>query len=415
MVAAVSPAAGPRGWAMRVRRVEGAPVVAVRAWIRGGARAEEIPGQCYLTGRLLVEGTRRRDWRALAEQTEARGMLLQGLAGFEAHAVAIDALAGDWELALDWLAELLLEPAFPADRCELLRRQAEGELASQADQADLATGRAFLDQLYSPHPRGRPLQGTSEGLAALTPEHAADHHRRALGWGGVLSVAGAIDEERVAARLAELAAALPETVGAPPEPPSPPDDPDPRREIPTRALDQAHLYLGRLTVDREDPELPALDLLGVVLGAGSGLAGRIPTRIREREGLAYAASAEAAAGAARDRGRLVCYVGTSPATTARAEAAVREELARLHEEGPTGAEVEEARSYLLGREPFRRETARQWADLLAAAVLTGQPVDDPVWVTARLRAVTRDQVAAACRHLDPSRLAVTLGLPTAIW
>jgi len=412
MVAAVSPA--PPGWALRVRRVEGAPLVAVRAWLRGGVRSEEIPGQCYLAGRLLAEGTRRRDWRTLAEQTEARGMLLQGLAGFEGHAVALDALAGDWEVALDWLAELLLEPAFPADRCDLLRRQAEGELASQADQADLATGRAFLDQLYAPHPRGRPLQGTSAGIAALTPDHAARHHRRALGWGGALTVAGAIDEEQVGTRLAELAAALPAGSGAPPEPPPPPGDPEPRREIATRALDQAHLYLGRLTVHRDDPELPALELLGVVLGAGSGLAGRIPTRIREREGLAYAASAEAAAGAARDRGRLVCYVGTSPATAARAEAAVREELARLFAEGPTADEVEEARSYLLGREPFRRETARQWADLLAAAALTGQPLDDPAWVTARLRAVTRDEVAAACRHLDPSRLAVTLGLPAAI-
>ncbi|HNZ96216.1 MAG: insulinase family protein [Acidobacteria bacterium] len=407
----MSAPAPPTGWEFRVRRVEGAPLVAVRAWLRGGARAEAVPGQCYLTGRLLAEGTRRRDWRTLAEATESRGMVLTGTSGFETHAVALDALAGDWALALDWLAEILLEPAFPADRAALLCRQARAELASLADQADATTARAFLDQLYSPHPRGRPLQGTEESLATLTPEHAAEHHRRALGWGGVLTVAGLIDEAAVAERLAGLAAALPAGGDPLPEPPAPPATPLARREIVTRGHDQAHLFLGRLTVDQDDPELPALALLGIVLGAGSGLAGRIPTRIREREGLAYTATAETAAGAARDRGRLVCYLGTSPATLSRAEAAVREELARLVAEGPTPAEVEEARSYLLGREPFRRETARQWANLLATAALTGKPVDDPAWVIARLRGVTHSEVAAACRYLDPSALAVTVGLP----
>ena len=41
----------------RLRRTEGAPVVAVRLLLAGGARCEAIPGQALLTGRLLTEGT----------------------------------------------------------------------------------------------------------------------------------------------------------------------------------------------------------------------------------------------------------------------------------------------------------------------------------------------------------------------
>lgn len=401
-------------WSLRVRRVEGAPLVAVRAWVRGGARAEPQPGLAYLAGRLLAEGTARRDWHALAERSEARGMVLQAFGGFEAHGVAVDALARDWERAVDDLAELLLEASFPADRAELLNKQALAELESQADQADALTAREFLALLYDPHPRGRPLQGTPASIATLAAGPAADFHRRALGWGGVITAAGAIDEPAVARRLEELRQALPRQATAPPAPPAPDDGMPARRELRTRASDQAHLLLGHLTVDRAHPDLPALEVLGVVLGSGPGLAGRIPTRVREREGLAYSASAEAAAGAALDPGRLVCYVGTAPETVARAERAVREELDRLLADGPSAEEVEEAKSYLLGREPFRRETARQWADLLGLAALSGLPFDVPEWLNARTRAVTSAAVAdAARRHLHPERLRVTVGLPGA--
>lgn len=410
--------AGPDGppaapaWQVRVRRVDGAPLVAVRAWVRGGARAEAIPGQAYLAGRLLAEGTRQHDWHAIAARSESRGMVLQAFGGFEAHGVAVDALARDWERAVDDLAELLLEASFPEDRAELLKTQALGELESQADQADALTAREFLAQLYAPHPRGRPLQGEPAAIRSLSAADAASFHRGALAWGGVLTMTGALDDAAAAARLEQLRRALPTGSSAPPRPSPPPSGPAPRREFKTRANDQAHLFLGHLTVDRSHPDLPALEVLGVLLGSGPGLSGRIPARVREREGLAYAASAEAAAGAALDPGRLVCYVGTSPETVEQAERAVREELDRLLADGATATEVADAKSYLLGREPFRRETARQWADLLGLATLSTLPFDDPEWLNARTRAVTPEAVAeAARRHLHPELLRVTVGLP----
>ena len=127
---------------------------------------------------------------------------------------------------------------------------------------------------------------------------------------------------------------------------------------------------------RRHPDYAALELLAVILGSGAGLTGRIPARIREREGLAYTAYAQTVAGSGLDPGRLVAYVGTSPATVEKAERGVVEEITRLVEDGIEDAELEEARAYLLGREPFRRETARQWADLLIEAEEYGIPLDD---------------------------------------
>ena len=417
----------PPGLSVRVRKVAGQPVIAVRVWLGGGARVEAIPGQALITGRMLAEGTRRRDWRTLAEEIEARGMLLGTWGSFETHGVALDALAGDWETALEWAAEVALEPTFPEDRCRWLTRQAAGELESLGDQPEVRTAWGFLEQLYAPHRRALPLHGTAASLAALTPADCAAFHRPGRRR-AIIAVAGEIDEAAVAARVGELFAGAGAEPSPEPEPPAPRGSGEARRTVtlplPHRdeggegggdADGQAHLYLGHLTVGRSHPDHEALELLAVILGAGSGLAGRIPTAVRERAGLAYSAIAQTVAGAGLDPGRLVAYAATSPATLDRAETLMREEIARLLDHGVTDAELEEARGYLLGRDPFSRETARQWADLLAQSEHYGLPFDDPAWRRRRLEAPDRTAVeAAARRHVRPDELVVTVGVPASL-
>jgi len=92
---------------------------------------------------------------------------------------------------------------------------------------------------------------------------------------------------------------------------------------------------------------------------------------------------------------------------------VREELEKVYEQGVTEDEVEAARSYLLGREPFHRETARQWAVLELEAMLWNLPVIDPDWLRERLEAVRREDVGkVARRHLEPAKLVETAGVPS---
>jgi zinc protease len=404
-----SPQASPL--AIRVRRVEGAPVVAVRLWLRAGTRVEPVPGQALITGRMLTEGTRTRDWHRIADEAESKGMSLSSSGSFECLSVSVDALAKDWELALDWAAELLLEPAFPEDRCTWMARQAAAELESLMDQPDVKTAWEFLDQLYAPHPRCRSLHGSVESLVGLTPADCAELHRHALGHGILATVAGVVDEDAVRDRLLGLFSTLPEAAAPYPEPPAP-QGRAPRRQVGTEAEDQAHLYIGHITIPRKHPDYAALETIAVVLGSGAGLTGRIPARIREREGLAYTTYAQTVAGSGLDPGRLVAYVGTSPATVEQAERGVIEEITRVVEEGIEESELEEARAYLLGREPFRRETARQWSDLLTEAELYGIPLDDPDWRTEELSSFDVETAReVARRHIHPDQLKVTVGLP----
>jgi zinc protease len=223
-------------------------------------------------------------------------------------------------------------------------------------------------------------------------------------------VAGRVDSDRTHAAAEDLFQGESSPSLAAADVPLPRGLDEARRKVSTGSADQAHFYAGHLTVAADHPAVPALELVSVVLGSGSGLTARIPYRIREQEGLAYVVGAETVAGAGLDPGRLMVYVGTAPENLSRTEQVVREEMARLVESGITDQEMRDARAYLLGREPFRRETARQWSEILASAELYGLPVDDPDWMRERWRRLDRSEVEETVRrHLEPERLQVTIG------
>jgi zinc protease len=387
-------------------------VAAVRVWLLAGARNEAIPGQALVTGRMLTEGSRRRSWQAIAEAAEGRGMSLDSSADFEVLGLAVNCLAEDVERALDWAAELALDPSFPEDRCRWVAARAAAELQSLADHPEVRSSWSFLRQLYHPHPRSRSLLGRKSTLARLGPADCRNFHRQALAAGVLVSVAGEIDPDRCRDRVNGLFGGVEGGGRGLAEPPAPQGLKTRSRRLALPGVDQLYFHAGRLTLPIDHPDLPALRLLGIVLGAGAGLSGRIPQRVRERDGLAYTVAVESAGGVGLDPGRLSVFIISDPAHRRRLESAVREELARLAAEGPSEQELEEACAYLLGREPFRRETAGQWADRLAEAELYGLPLDRTEWLVERYRSVDLRRAAeVAADLLEPDSLRLTVGTP----
>jgi len=395
---------------IRCARAGASASVAIRVWLRGGLSSEGRPGLALLTGRMLAEGTRSRSWDRIAAEAEALGMDISAFGGPEVIGVAIDALAQDWRQAAAWAAELALEPSFPSERCAWLRRQTVAELTSLSEQPEVVAGWAFQEQLYAPHPWSRPLQGTRSSIESLSSEDCAAFHRQSLARGCIVSVVGDIDPTEVEPVLERLFSLVAEPVNG--DEPALPVGGEPERLVELPEGDQAHLLMGRLTVPVTDPDRVALELAAVILGSGPGLAGRIPERIREAEGLAYATHVATTAGAGLSPGRFVVYLGTAPRNVDRARAAVGEEVARILSEGILANEFEEARMYLLGSEPFRRETARQVALLQAQSCLYELPFDRAGWLAGELDRMDSTVVESAMvRHLDPERWFCTIGLP----
>lgn len=401
---------------LAAKRLDGLPLFALRVTIPGGSSVERSPGQAWLAGRMLGEGTLSRDWRRLSLELESRGLSLSCSAGVESHGLAIDGMADDWRWAVEIAAEMLHTPALDEDRCDWLRQQGMAELESLADQPEVNAGWAFLDQLYHPHPAGRMLQGGREELACLTVDHCRQFHQVALQRGVQLSFAGAADVEEVTKLAGSLFSNVSGDLVEPTLfPQSEVQHPIvglgmARRRVPVPGDGQSHLFAGNLTVDYCHPDVAALEILGVALGAGAGLAGRLPTRLREVEGLAYVVDVATLAGAGRIPGRLAVYCACRPDRIAEAEAAIRHELESIVTTGLSEREFETGRSYLLGQLAFSRESVRHWCDLLAESLYYRQPVWDLDWRRRQWQALDRQSVTAAIRrHLDGDRLQFTIG------
>ncbi len=398
------------GLRVLVRRVSDAPVVALRLWARGGSSVESIPGLAAVTGRMLSEGTKRRDHEQLAGDLESRGVSLSSYGGVEIHGLSLDALSEDWPTVLEVAGELWHKSTFDLERLEHVREQAKSELLSSEDQPDVKTSRAFLEQIYAPHALARPALGSAESLERVDPRDCIDLHRSCRACETVVSVAGDIDEDAVREALRErFAAAIGSTQGTA-DAPHPSGTPDTFRVVELTESQQAHLVMGHLTIPRRHEDLAALELLAVVLGAGSGLGGRLPGRLREQDGLAYSVQTHTVAGAGDHPGRFFVYLGIAPESVDAALEGVRSEIERLLDGGVSVGEVDEARSYLKGRELFRRETARQWADLMAEARIHQVACDSDAWAD-RWDISSSEVEAAARRHLSLDQLRVTLGKP----
>jgi zinc protease len=84
------------------------------------------------------------------------------------------------------------------------------------------------------------------------------------------------------------------------------------------------------------------------------MAGRLFSELRDRQALAYTASAYY--DPVREPGALILYLGTAPESASRAEEALRKEIERIRTEPVTTDELARAKGYLLGNYTMDRRT-----------------------------------------------------------
>jgi predicted Zn-dependent peptidase len=101
-----------------------------------------------------------------------------------------------------------------------------------------------------------------------------------------------------------------------------------------------------------------------------------------------------------------------PGDVARAIAAIDTEVRNLGENGPTVAEVEETRQFLMGSIPRMFETNQSIASFLQSAELFGLGLDHDRQLAGLFEAVTREDIASAAADvLRPDRAAVAIAGP----
>src|SRR5207244_7547335 len=115
------------------------------------------------------------------------------------------------------------------------------------------------------------------------------------------------------------------------------------------AVPQIVVTFGQIGPKRDDPHWYAAMVLNDIIGGG-GFRGRLMQEIREKRGLAYGVSTQLAP--YRHAGLIVGSVATENARVGDTIALIRQEWHRRRDDGPTAAELDDAKTYLAGSFPL---------------------------------------------------------------
>lgn len=355
------------------------PILSLTLMVRAGVVTEDptLPGLVHLTTSLFPQGTVRRNAVELAEAVDSLGAGLGVHADYDYLSLGLSSLAGDFDTAIDILAEVVVQPAFAED--ELVRKRSDvlALLKRREDDPGYLVRRRFLERLYGVHPYARPLLGTEESIGRSTVgDIRAFYTSQIRPERSVLAVVGQIETARTLDALERAFVAWSPGATPPPSVPDVPTEAAPRFErIQKDGVTQASLRVGGLGISRRHDDYVPAALLNYVVG-GSGFGSRLMRTLREEQGLTYGASSGFQARARG--GAFIAGCQTSLETMQRA----LDELLRLIDEvgrdGITEAELDWAKRYFTGSLPLTLQTNDQLAMHLLEMELYDLP--DEFWM-----------------------------------
>lgn len=359
----------PNGLTVVVRENPEAPVVAYSLLVKMGTRTEtpDNAGISNMLQLMLVRGTEKMDGEQIAAAADRMGGSIDAYGDADYSEIAATALSRSGQPMLELVADVALRPTVPEGTVRAVRDFIVRQIRNRGDKPfDVAADR-MRAALFGSNPYAWDPLGRRESVERLTRDALLAYYRRRYVPGQmVLAVSGDVKGPEVLAQVQRLFGAMPAGTVQTPTLPAPPAMAA-TREVVTVPGAQAQIFVAALAPPFIHPDYPALKVMTAILGGG--MASRFFSDLRDKQALAYTTGAQYPPRV--DTSGFVAILGTAPANVPKAEAALREHLARIQSEPASAEEVAVARSYVIGSQAMDRRTNARQAWYLAAAELAG--------------------------------------------
>jgi predicted Zn-dependent peptidase len=385
------------GFRIVTEPMAGLESAAIGLWIEAGARheADNQNGIAHFLEHMAFKGTARRSALQIAEEIEDVGGYINAYTSREMTAFYARVLRADVGLALDVLADIVLNPSFDAREIEVERGVILQEIGQALDTPDDVIFDWLQEAAYPAQAIGRSILGPSEAVAGFSATDLRRFTGAHYGPGQmILSAAGAVDHD-VLVRLAEPLfghlAAKPVLTATGARFHS-----GERREA--RALEQVHFALAIEAPDYRAPDFYASQIFSGALGGG--MSSRLFQRLREDRGLCYTVFAQS--GAYADTGMITIYAGTGADEIAELSHLTMDEFRRAAGD-LTDAEIARARAQMKAGLLMGLESPSSRAERLAKLLSIWGRVPDLSETIARIDDVTRADVRLHAEDLLSKR------------
>jgi len=297
--------------------------------------------------RLIIKGTKTRNAEQIAGEIESVGGHLDSYGGNNSFGLSAEVLSSDLATGLALVADVILNPTFPAAQLE---REREVQLAGiQAQKDDLlkCAFKAMRGELFGETSYGLDSLGTEETLANIQSADVAAFHRKlTIPTNCVLAIYGDVKAEDTRAAVEQAFGTW--SAGDFRLQASDSRPTNSKRVTESRDKKQAVVVIGFPGTTLSAKDRQAMELLQE---ACSDLGSRLFLRIREKLGLAYYVGAQNMLGLTP--GYFAFYAGTEPEKAEQVEKEMFQEVELLRTESLTDQELKRAKAKIIGQHKIK--------------------------------------------------------------
>ena len=397
----------PNGLGMIIQEDRSAPVASVQVWIETGSIHEDRhlgAGMSHMLEHMLFKGTATRGASEFAQRIQDAGGYINAYTSFDRTVYWIDIPAKGVPVAIDLLADAVMNSTLPPEEYvkeqEVIRR----EFAMGNDDPDRVSGHRLFATAFREHPYRHPIIGHLDVFNALGRDDVMAYYKaRYVPNNMFFVVVGDVDAAAVRAQLGEIFAKHPRQALPPVFIPAEPAQLGRREAHVEFATELTRLHLAWHVPSAAHPDIPALDVAAVILG--SGRSSRLYKKLREE--LALVHSADAWCYAPGQCGLFgvdaVLDLGKRPAV----EAEIHRLIAELRATGPTERELAKARKGALSHQLQSVTTMRGRASDLGSNWLLARNLDFSRDYLEALQHVTAEDIRRVlATHLTERNLSV---------
>jgi zinc protease len=283
----------PNGLTIIVQEDRSAPVASVQAWCGTGSVDENEhlgAGLSHILEHMLFKGTKTKPANAIAQQIQNVGGYINAYTSFDRTVYWIDVPKDGVPVALDVLADAMMNSTLPVEEYAKEQEVIRREFAMGMDDPDRMAGQLLFATAYQRHPYRLPVIGLLDVFNQLTRDDVMQYYQaRYVPNNLTFIVVGDVDTDAVCKQLADFFQDYPAKSLRPLFIPNEPPQLGRRETHQEFVTELTRLSLAWHIPEISHPDVPAIDLLSTILG--DGRSSRLYRQLREETGLAYGVSA----------------------------------------------------------------------------------------------------------------------------
>jgi predicted Zn-dependent peptidase len=376
------------GASLLLEPVDRTDTLCIGFWFLHGSRdeAEGQRGYSHLLEHMLFKGTARRSALSIAQEIDRVGGIINAFTEKETTCVYAIIPREHLRLAFDILSDMIIGSLLDAGELEKEKEVIINEIRSVDDSPEEKGHDRYLQEMWGEHPLARKITGEVKEVQEAIREHLVGFSREWLiSTNTVIAVAGNFDPQEVR----DLASAIFQSSKGAARAVRTAPHLQRKASFVADRFNQVQIYAGTCyPIDHEIPHYYTSLVFSTAFG--ESMSSRLFQKLREDLALCYTVYSFRTFFS--DTGMWTIYANTTPGQTPRFLRELDRQLGRLLSEPLTDAEIQDAKSHLVGSMILSREDMETRMKRLVRQYLMMD------------RILTFDESVAALRAVSPEAI-----------